>query len=170
MGLTKQYLAYHAIGTFNVIASAKVNISFITYNKTDGRYVAVGAAEKVFIWDLRLGEKIAEFTNGKDEVTALRPSPDKLHLAVGFSNGDVRIFNIQTTFSEERLVATFSIHRSGVNNLRYDSNGKLLLMKFLKIENGINNFIVNLNKKKQISRFNRNATSIWWKRYRCCNH
>lgn len=53
MGLTKQYLAYHPIGNFNIIASANANISFVTYDKTDGRFVAVGAAENVYIWDLR---------------------------------------------------------------------------------------------------------------------
>lgn len=53
MGLTKQYLAYHPVGTFNIVASANCNITFVTYDKVDGRYVAVGAADNVFIWDLR---------------------------------------------------------------------------------------------------------------------
>ncbi|XP_055305493.1 WD repeat-containing protein 3 [Sitodiplosis mosellana] len=120
MGLTKQYLAYHSVGNFNIIASGNVNVSFITYNKTDGRYVAVGAAEKVFVWDLRLGEKVLEFVRGKEEVTTLCPSPDRLHLAVGFADGVVRIFNLQSTFEDE---PQFSLHRSGVNILRYDSAG-----------------------------------------------
>lgn len=124
MGLTKQYLAYHPVGSFNIIASANVNVSFVTLNKTDGRYIAAGAAEKVFIWDLRLGEKILEFTRGKEEVTALRPSPDRLHLAVGFSDGVVRIFNLQSDFGEEDLISQYSLHRSGINVLRYDSSGQ----------------------------------------------
>lgn len=53
MGLTKQYLAYESIASFNIVTSGRVNSNFITYNKTDGRYVAVGAAENVLIWDLR---------------------------------------------------------------------------------------------------------------------
>lgn len=123
MGLTRQYLAYHPIGNFNIIASGNVNVSFVTYNKTDGRYVAVGAAEKVFIWDLRLGEKVFEFVRGKEEVTILCPSPDRLHLAVGFADGVVRIFNLQSSF-EDDSTSQFSLHRSGVNVLRYDSAGK----------------------------------------------
>lgn len=123
MGLTKQYLAYHAVGNFNIIASGNVNVSFVTYNKTDGRYVAVGAAEKVFVWDLRLGEKVLEFVRGKEEVTTLCPSPDRLHLAVGFADGVVRIFNIQSSFEDESI-PQFSLHRSGVNVLRYDSAGE----------------------------------------------
>lgn len=121
MGLTKQYLAYHSVGSFNIIASARVNASFITYNKIDGRYVAVGAAEKVFIWDIRLGEKVLEFTRGKEEVTAIRPSPDRLHLAVGFSDGVVRIYNLQSTFADD--TTEYSLHRTGVNVLKYDSAG-----------------------------------------------
>lgn len=123
MGLTKQYLAYHPVGNFNLVASGNVNVSFVTYDKTDGRYIAVGAAEKVYIWDLRLGEKVKEFTRGKEEVTALRPSPDRLHIAIGYADGVVRIFNIQSSLSDDSS-AQFTIHRSGVNVLRYDSSGK----------------------------------------------
>lgn len=122
MGLTKQYLAFRPVGSFNIIASANVNVSFVTYDKTDGRYIAVGGAEKVLIWDLRLGEKVLEFTCGKEEVTALRPSPDKLHLAIGFSNGVVRIFSLQRSFDDD-LIAQFTLHRTGINVIRYDSGG-----------------------------------------------
>lgn len=123
MGLTKQYLAYHPLGSFNIIASPSVNVTFITYNKTDGRYIAVGAAEKIFVWDLRLGEKVLEFSGGKEEVTALRQSPDRLHIAVGYLNGVVRIFNLQKSFGANDIFAQFTIHRSGINVLRYDSGG-----------------------------------------------
>lgn len=123
MGLTKQYLSYHPVGSSNIIASPNVNVSFVTYNKTDGRYIAVGAAEQVLIWDLRLGEKVLEFSRGKEEVTTLSPSPDCIHLAVGYADGVVRIFNFQTSFGEESI-AQFSLHRSGINVLRYDSGGK----------------------------------------------
>ncbi len=53
MGLTKQYLAHRAAGKFNIIASGRSNVVFVTANKTDGRYVAVGAAENTFVWDVR---------------------------------------------------------------------------------------------------------------------
>lgn len=124
MGLTKQYLAYHPIGSFNIVASSNVNVSFITYNKIDGRYVAVGAAEKIFVWDLRLGEKVLEFSGSKEEVTALRPSPDRLYIAAGFSNGVVRIYNLQGSFGTEDIYAQFTLHRSGINVLRYDLDGE----------------------------------------------
>lgn len=150
MGLTKQHLAFHPVGNFNIVASPESNISFVTYDKTDGRYVAVGAAENVYIWDLRyglagqytfglvwdtnsliicaflnrLGDKVLELSRGKEEVTALRPSPDKIHLAVGYSDGAVRIFNLAPSIVSDD--ATFVVHRSAVNVLRYDSLGKLI--------------------------------------------
>lgn len=59
MGLTKQYLAYKPVGTFNIIASGRPNVNFTVYNKTEGRYVAAGAAENVFIWDFRSGKEVS---------------------------------------------------------------------------------------------------------------
>lgn len=53
MGLTKQYLAYRPRGSFNIIASGRANVNFITYNGIAGRYVGTAAAEDVIIWDLR---------------------------------------------------------------------------------------------------------------------
>lgn len=54
MGLTKQYLAFKPVANFNIVASSRSNVAFVTHNKTDGRFAAVGAAERVVIWDLRL--------------------------------------------------------------------------------------------------------------------
>lgn len=53
MGLTKQYLAYKPAANFNIVASGRSNVSFVCFNKTDGRFAAVGAAENVVVWDLR---------------------------------------------------------------------------------------------------------------------
>lgn len=53
MGLTKQYLAFKPAANFNIVASSRTNVAFVRYNKTDGRYAAVGAAERVVVWDLR---------------------------------------------------------------------------------------------------------------------
>jgi U3 small nucleolar RNA-associated protein 12 len=53
MGLTKQYLAYRPVSNFNIIASARSNVNFCTLNDVEGRFVAVGAAESVILWDMR---------------------------------------------------------------------------------------------------------------------
>lgn len=58
MGLTKEYLRYVPSGSFNIIASSNSNVTFVTLDGQEGRFVAVGACEHVIIWDLRLGEKV----------------------------------------------------------------------------------------------------------------
>lgn len=58
MGLTKQYLRYVPAGNLNIIISSSCNVVFVTLQEQEGRFVAVGACEHVFIWDLRLGEKV----------------------------------------------------------------------------------------------------------------
>lgn len=59
---------------------------------------------------------------GKEEVTTIRPSPDKLHLAVGYSDGVVKVFNLAASLSADS--PEFAVHRTAVNVLRYDSRGK----------------------------------------------
>ncbi|XP_059621938.1 WD repeat-containing protein 3 [Phlebotomus argentipes] len=123
MGITKQYLAFKPAGAFNIIASSRPNTSFVTFKGVQGRCVAVGGAEKLLIWDLRIGEKVLEITNEKHEVTVLRPSPDNLHIAVGYADGSVQIFEMDSRQS----VGSFVVHRSAVSCLRYDTTGMKLL-------------------------------------------
>lgn len=130
MGLTKQYLKYGPVNNFNVIASSRSNITFLTINNTDGRYLAVGGAENVLIWDLRAGEKMFQLERNNQEVCALASSPDKKHLAVGYVDGVVMIFDLETKTS----VCEFTLHRSAVSCLRYDSYGLKLLSGGLDTE------------------------------------
>uniref|UniRef100_A0A182JRG0 Small-subunit processome Utp12 domain-containing protein n=1 Tax=Anopheles christyi TaxID=43041 RepID=A0A182JRG0_9DIPT len=123
MGLTKQYLAYKPVSSFNIIASARANISFVTISNAVGRYVVVAAAEKVLVWDLRVGEKVAEFIRDKQEVTFLRTSPDHKHLAVGYSDGVVELFSVET----KQSVCSFASHRSAVSGLNFDLLGLKLV-------------------------------------------
>lgn len=53
MGLTKQYLAYRPIDSFNIIASGRANVNFVIHNGIEGRYVLAAAAENAIVWDLR---------------------------------------------------------------------------------------------------------------------
>ncbi|VTJ76375.1 Hypothetical predicted protein [Marmota monax] len=123
MGLTKQYLRYVASAVFGLIGSQKGNIVFVTLRGEKGRYVAVPACEHVFIWDLRKGEKILILQGLKQEVTCLCPSPDGLHLAVGYEDGSVRIFSL---LSGEGNV-TFNGHKAAITILKYDQLGGRLV-------------------------------------------
>lgn len=70
-----------------------------------------------------LGQRVLELTNEHMEVTVIQPSPDKLHIAVGYSDGTVDIFDQIS----KRSVAKFAIHRTAVSCLKYDESGMRIL-------------------------------------------
>lgn len=118
-----------------------------------GRYVAVAACEHVFIWDTRKGEKVDLLCSStlqpykllnqhqgltsisyvlvqvlilqgqKHEVTYLCPSPDGIHIAVGYEDGGVRIFSLMNGESN----VSFNGHKSAVSVIRYDGLGARLV-------------------------------------------
>lgn len=118
-----------------------------------GRYVAVAACEHVFIWDIRKGEKVDLFIfrhllqtvdsapdfraltshvlplqvlilqGQKHEVTYLCPSPDGIHIAVGYEDGGVRIFSLLNGESN----VSFNGHKSAVSVIHYDGLGARLV-------------------------------------------
>ncbi|XP_023014456.1 WD repeat-containing protein 3 [Leptinotarsa decemlineata] len=122
MGLTKQYLRYIPAGNFNIIASDTCNAVFVTLEGQEGRFVAVGACEHVIIWDLRLGEKAQVLPGEKAAVTTICASPNKRHLAAGYSDGIVQIYDLESA----DIVSTFSGHRSEVTTIIYDAFGHKL--------------------------------------------
>nr|XP_015219591.1 PREDICTED: WD repeat-containing protein 3 [Lepisosteus oculatus] len=124
MGLTKQYLRFAASAVFGVIGSQKANIAYVTLRGGEkGRYVAVAACEHVFIWDVRKAEKVLILKGNKQEVTYLCPSPDGIHLAVGYEDGSIRIFSLLGGESN----VSFNGHKSAVTVIRYDELGARLV-------------------------------------------
>ncbi|XP_069011169.1 WD repeat-containing protein 3 [Embiotoca jacksoni] len=124
MGLTKQYLRYVSSAVFGVIGSQKANITYVTLRGGErGRYVAAAACEHVFIWDVRKGEKVLILPGQKHEVTFLCPSPDGVHIAVGYEDGAVRIFSLLNGESN----VSFNGHKSAVSVIRYDALGARLV-------------------------------------------
>lgn len=122
MGLTKQYLRYVPAGNFNIIASPKCNVAFVTLEGQEGRFVAVGACEHIFVWDLRLGEKAQVLPGEKAVVTTVCASPNKRHLAAGYSDGNVQVYDLKSA----DVIAIFSGHKSEVTTLAYDRFGHRL--------------------------------------------
>ncbi|KAK1167906.1 WD repeat-containing protein 3-like [Acipenser oxyrinchus oxyrinchus] len=124
MGLTKQYLRYAASAVFGVIGSQKANIAYVTLRGGErGRYVAVAACEHVFVWDIRKGEKVLILQGNKQEVTYLCPSPDGIHIAVGYEDGSIRIFSLLAGESN----VTFNGHKAEVTVIKYDHLGARLV-------------------------------------------
>ncbi|XP_051168179.1 WD repeat-containing protein 3 [Leptopilina boulardi] len=122
MGLTKQYLRYIPAGNLNIIASQNCNVVFVTLEGQEGRFVAAGASEHVFIWDLRLGEKAQVLSGEKSDVTHLAASPNKRHIAVGYADGTIKTFDLRSGENISILVG----HRSEITTLAYDSSGHRL--------------------------------------------
>lgn len=59
-------------------------------------------------------------------MTALRASPDRLHLACGYADGSIRVYRLQSSGSTAP-VFELALHRSAVNVLRYDAAGLQLV-------------------------------------------
>ncbi|XP_077473964.1 WD repeat-containing protein 3 [Stigmatopora argus] len=124
MGLTKQYLRYVSGPVFGLIGSQKANICYVTLRGGEqGRHVAVAACEHVFIWDTRKAEKVMILPGQKHEVTFIRPSPDRIHVAVGYEDGAVRIFSLVNGESN----VCFNGHKSAVTAICYDALGARLV-------------------------------------------
>ncbi|EDW14856.1 WD repeat-containing protein 3 [Drosophila mojavensis] len=133
MGLTKQYLAYRAIDSFNIIASGRANVNFAVLEKSEGRFAAAPAAENVIIWDLRMGDRKLTLRREKQEVTALRVSPDHLHIAVGYADGVVQIFDLSSRTYYD-AICSLALHKNAVSVLRYDAHGMRLVSGGLDTE------------------------------------
>ncbi|NXL45920.1 WDR3 protein, partial [Podilymbus podiceps] len=123
MGLTRQYLRYGPAALFGLVVSARGNAAFVALRGERGRCVAVPACEHVFVWDTRKGEKVLILKGLKQEVSCLCPSPDGLHLAVGYEDGSIRVFNL---LSGEANI-TFNGHKAAVTALQYDHLGGRLV-------------------------------------------
>lgn len=123
MGLTKQYLRYVHQETFGIIGSRQSNINFVNFRKTTGRYAAVGACEDVIIWDLRSRAKALVLKGGKSPVTVIKTSPCQNHLAVGYVDGGISVFDLDNG----QVVFQFNGHKSPVTVLNYNKDGFVLV-------------------------------------------
>nr|XP_039255830.1 WD repeat-containing protein 3-like [Styela clava] len=122
MGLSKQYLRYLPFSQFGVVASQRCNVLFLSMRNSSTRYVAAGSCEHVNIWDVKTNRKVMVLKGEKYSVTCLAKSPSGHHLAVGYSDGSLRIFSLMTS----EVIVTYSGHSSSVSCVAYDSNGMRL--------------------------------------------
>ena len=120
--MMKSYLRYEPEKVFGVITSPTCGVAF----DASGNLVISGGVNEVNLWNLRQGTQTAQLKDRLDpaypfctvsEVTALAPSPDKKTLAVGYSTGEVKIFD----YIQQTLLTTFRGHRSAVLKLVYDT-------------------------------------------------
>lgn len=74
---------------------------------------------RMIILSTRSSQRVLSLDNEEYEVSVLAVSPDKVHIAVGYSDGSMDIFDKST----QQSVAKFHIHSSAVNVMRYDASG-----------------------------------------------
>ena len=122
MGVTKQYLRYVLESTFGIIASAKGGVVSIG----DKNLVASATAENVTVWNLKTGERVLVLPGGKSEVTAIAVSPNQDRLAIGYGDGNIKMFVKEPGEWSANESIAFSGHKSAINCLAFDTNGHRL--------------------------------------------
>ncbi|KAL8615465.1 hypothetical protein ACOMHN_053801 [Nucella lapillus] len=123
MGVTKQYLRVEPSAVFGLVATQTSNITLLNAGGRQARLLAVGACERVLVWDLRTKELVHKLFGERHEVTSLTRSPDHSHLAVGYRDGYIRVFDLQGDVDEP---VVFCCHRRTVSTLAYDHDGMRL--------------------------------------------
>lgn len=117
----KSYLRYEPGKLMGVISSPGCNVTF----DASGNLAISGGVHEVNLWNIRQGSQMAQLKDKVDagypfatisEVTAIAASPDKKTVAVGFSTGEVKIFD----YLQQTLLTTLRGHRSAVTRLVYD--------------------------------------------------
>jgi len=118
MGLTKQYLRHVPHSLFNVIGSGKGGVAYLRKS-----VVAVAAVAVVDIWDLRTQERLQRLNHTssvkKLEVTSVAANSSGDLVAVGYSDGSIRLFSSDSGDEE----VTFTGHRSAITCLAFDADG-----------------------------------------------
>ncbi len=116
-------MRYEPGNAFGVIASPSCNIAY----DFSGNLAITGGVQDAGVWNLRQAQKVTTFVdkgaynnypfNELGEVTVVTRSPDKCTVAIGYSTGDIRVFNYLTNTH----TATLRGHRSAVTSLAYDT-------------------------------------------------
>jgi len=124
MGLTTQYLRYVPGSVFGLVGSGQC-VKFVTRFSQSAKYVAVPACENVFIWDSKRSMKVLTLNaEVKGQVTVIAPRPpaegsmDNTHIAVGYTDGSVVIFDLQLG-----QPLKFTGHKGAVSSITWDRQG-----------------------------------------------
>ncbi|XP_060202194.1 uncharacterized protein LOC132630654 isoform X2 [Lycium barbarum] len=120
--MVKNYLRYEPALSFGVITSG-----VIEYDRS-GKHLLAAALEKICLWHVRQGvcTKILAPSNSKKgpflAVTAIASSSTSSHIASGYAEGSIRIWDSEKGICE----TTLNGHKGAVTALRYNKLGSLL--------------------------------------------
>ncbi|KAJ2343290.1 beta transducin, partial [Coemansia sp. RSA 2618] len=118
--MVKSYLRYEAQSMFGVIASAGGNAVF----DHSGRLSITPALDSVIVWDIKKGTQVARWSDSDNtaEVTCIARSPNGKDYAVGYADGSIRLFDLQTN----AVNVVLNGHRGRVSALQFDVTGTVL--------------------------------------------
>ena len=117
--MVKSYLRYSEGACLGVVCSG----SAVEYDAS-GDHAIVAALSSVIVWNLRTGVKLRTLHDPAvhAEVTALCRSPDAETVAVGYSDGSIRVWSLRDGSCE----ITFQGHRKAVTTLCFNRVGNVL--------------------------------------------
>lgn len=95
-------------------------MKFLEYKNSVARYFAVTACEDVNVWDTKTKQKVLSLRGNKHEASCLESCLDSQKIAVGYSDGAVRVFDLNTG----AVSITFQGHKAPVTCLDFN-NGRL---------------------------------------------
>jgi U3 small nucleolar RNA-associated protein 12 len=119
--MVKAYLRYEQRDTFGVVASPNSNIIY----DASGALAITSALERVSIWNIKQGSLVQQLkgsSNDKAEVTCLTLSDDGKYVAVGYEDGNVRVWEL----SQGDCIVTLHGHKGAITALAFNSTGTLL--------------------------------------------
>jgi len=115
----KAYLRYGPAPArvFGVVASPDSQVAY----DWSGRFVITGALERIVIWNIRLGAPVCSLVDPTNSaaVTVLALSPNKRHIAAGYADGVVRLWEWAGGQAIGAPVALAG-HRSAVTCLAFE--------------------------------------------------
>jgi U3 small nucleolar RNA-associated protein 12 len=132
--MVKAYLKYEPASCFGVIASPSAGVVALP-SSSRATLVAAPAVDAVAIWNMRTGSLVTKLaskdTRRAGTVTALALAADGVTLAVGYSDGSLRIWSVDAAallarnlgrqgdveHADPEPMATFNGHRSAIGSL-----------------------------------------------------
>jgi U3 small nucleolar RNA-associated protein 12 len=117
--MVKTYLKYYLKDVLGLITGklCKPITSF------DGKLLFTGSNEYIIVIDLKTGQIIKKLKSEVSQVTCLCLDPTGNHLAVGYQNGTIIVFDVLNDYSPAKK---FSLHKSAITSLQFNKSMNLL--------------------------------------------
>lgn len=123
--MVKSYNRFEQAELFALISS---NSTIVHVKKDVGLgHAFVGACDRVYEWVLKTGELVRTFSDSsihpRTKAVTLAHDPSSDILAVGYSDGTIRVWDVQTA----TVMITFTGHKNTITTLKFDPSATRLV-------------------------------------------